>query len=146
MRDTTLQATDTMFFANPPEVLWPILADTGQYPRWWPWFLLTRANPETTEAVGSEFHLRPMGFRVITCRVVTANEPHAIKLEYVGDFITGHAQWLLKPEGQGTRVSYVVDVLVHDLMVALAAKVVDLRILHSYSMQKILQNLQRELS
>jgi len=146
MIGTPLQATDTMFFPQAPDVLWPILADTGRYPQWWPWFLFTHANPTAAHPVGSELYLRPMGFRSFTCRVVAVNEPHAMNLEYVGNFITGHAQWLLEPEVQGTRVSYVVDVFVHDVMVTLAAKVFDLGMVHSYSMRKILQNLQGEFN
>ncbi len=146
MTVTPLQANDTAVLPHSPEAIWAILADFGRYPQWWPKPLFTRANPSATGLVHSELYLRPMGFRPFTCRVVTANEPHSIDLEYVGNFITGRAQWLLEPEGPGTRVSYGVDVLVHGVMAALATKVIDLKTVHSFSMQKILQNLQREVS
>jgi len=146
MTATPLQATDTMYFPHAPELLWPTLADIQRYPQWWPWFLFPHAKPTTTELIGSELSLRPMGFRSFSCRVVGFNRPYAMDLEYVGNFITGKAQWRLEPEGQGTRVSYVVDVLIHDIMVALAVKVIDVQAMHSYSMQKILQNLRLETS
>lgn len=146
MTVTPLQAVDKAVLPHPPAAIWSILADIGRYPQWWPKPLFTRANPSATGLVHSELYLRPMGFRSFTCRVLTANEPHSMDLEYLGNFITGRAQWLLEPEKYGTRVSYVVDVLVHGSMAALAAKVIDLKAVHSYSMQKILQNLQREIS
>ena len=145
MSTTPLQATDSTIVPLQPEAIWPILADIGQYPQWWPTTLFTRATPSPTGLVGSELHLRPMGTRSFTCRVVATDAPRAIELEYVGPFITGQAQWLLVPEGQGTRVSYVVDVEIHGTLVALAAKFVDLRAVHSYSMQGILRGLQRRL-
>lgn len=140
-----LQTTDTVLLPLPPEAIWPVLADISQYPQWWPTTLFAKVSPAPTGLIGSELHLRPMGIRRFTCRVVAAEAPHAIDLEYVGHFITGHAQWLLEPEGQGTRVHYGIDVIVHDRMAALGAKLIDLTAVHSHSMQGIFQGLRHRL-
>ncbi|MGD9947098.1 MAG: type II toxin-antitoxin system RatA family toxin [Desulfobulbus sp.] len=145
MPKTPLQATDVAVLPYPAETIWPILADISRYPQWWPKILFTRVTPAKNGLLDSELHLRPMGFRPFTCRIVAAKEPHSIDLEYVGNFITGHAQWILEPEESSTRVSYIVNVVIHGKMVALVAKVIDLKALHSHSMQNILQALQRRL-
>lgn len=145
MTGTPLQTADTLILPLPPEAIWPILADVGRYPQWWPTTLFTRAIPSPSGLIGSELHIRPMGIRRFTCRVIAADEPHTIDLEYVGNFITGHGQWVLVPEGQGTRVSYVIDVVVHGGMVALAARLIDFKAVHSSSMRGIFRGLRQQL-
>nr|WP_321465401.1 SRPBCC family protein [uncultured Desulfobulbus sp.] len=145
MPTTPLQATDSTLLATSPERIWPVLADINRYPQWWPATFFLRVSPAPTGLIGSELHLRPMGARPFTCRVVQAYEPHRIDLEYIGSFITGNAQWLLEPESEGTRVSYVVDVVAHGIMVALAARMINLSAVHSSSMEKVFRGLHKRV-
>ena len=142
---TPIQATDSTLIPLPPEAVWPLIADIGRYPQWWPRSLHARADQISSDLIGTELHLRPPGSKPFTCKVVAFEEPHSITLEYVGSFITGEARWLLEPQGQGTRVSYVVDVAVQGTVVALVARVIDLKRLHSSSMTRVLKALHRQL-
>ncbi|MDD2464014.1 MAG: SRPBCC family protein [Desulfobulbus sp.] len=145
MTGTALQTTDSTIIPLPPTSIWPVLADISRYPQWWPRTLFPRVRPSTTGLIANELDLRPMGIRRFTCRVIAASEPQTIDLQYVGNFITGQAQWKLEPAGQGTRVSYVIDIVVHGTMAVLGAKIIDFRAIHSYSMRGIFQGLRNQL-
>lgn len=146
MKGIPIQASDSTLLPLPPQTIWPHIADLRNYPQWWPAVLLPRVTtPAEGTLIGSELHLRPMGARQFTCKVVACTEPHLIELEYTGPFITGCGQWLLAPEGQGTRVSYVIDVQAHGYMVALASRCVDLRWVHGQSMRLVFTALRKRL-
>lgn len=145
MTGTPLQTADSVILPLPPEAIWPVLIDISRYPQWWPNALFTRAIPSPSGLIGSELHIRPMGIRRFICRVIAADQPHTIDLEYVGDFITGQGQWVLVPEGQGTRVNYVIDVVIHGSLAALAARLIDFKAVHSSSMRGIFKGLHAQL-
>lgn len=146
MHSTPIQATDSILLPLPLQAIWPHVADLRSYPRWWPAVLLPRVTiPADGVLHGSELHLRPLGTRSFTCKVVAVEPPQTMTLEYTGPFITGRGEWQLTAEGQGTRVSYVVDVEIHGAMVALVSRGVDLRWVHGQSMRLIFAALRRRL-
>lgn len=146
MISTPIHAVDSILLPLPPETIWPLLTDMRSYPRWWPAVLLPRVTaPSDGALLGSELHLRPLATRQFTCKVVAVAAPCSIDLQYTGPFITGSGQWLLTPEGQGTRLSYAVEVEVHGLLVGLAGRCVNLRWIHGQSMHLIFSALRRQL-
>ncbi len=140
-----IRTTDSMLFPLPPRILWQLLADIDRYPYWWPKSLHVRAIPAPDGLIGSEVQVRPLGIRAFICRVVAVREPISIDLDYSGSLITGKAQWVLVPEGQGTRVSYVTDVILHGTMAAWLARCIDLKRVHSFSMARIFRGMRRQL-
>ncbi len=145
MISTSIHAVDSTLLPWPPETIWPLLADMRSYPQWWPAVLLPRVTIPTDGALlGSQLHLRPLATRQFTCTVMAACAPHSIDLEYTGPFITGSGQWALTPEGQGTMLSYRVNVEAHGLLVALAGRCVNLRWMHGQSMNLIFNALRRQ--
>ena len=144
-RITPIQIADETIIPLSPAEVWRVLADIARYPEWWPRSLFVRllyANPELT---GTEFSIRPYGWRSFRCRVVSFEEPVRICLQYEGLYMGGIAEWRLEPAGQGTRVIYDMDAKVKDLLVTLVGTVIDLKSIHSYSMRGIFRNLKRQL-
>jgi len=144
-RITPIQIADETIIPLSPAEVWRVLADIARYPEWWPRALFVRllyANPELT---GTEFSIRPYGWRSFRCRVVSFEEPVRICLQYEGLYMGGIAEWRLEPAGQGTRVIYDMDAKVKDLLVTLVGTVIDLKSIHSYSMRGIFRNLKRQL-
>jgi carbon monoxide dehydrogenase subunit G len=86
-----------------------------------------------------------MGGPRITCVVRATSVTECIELEYIGNFITGHAHWRLDPRDQGTQVSYVLDVHVHGLLGALISRFINLQPIHSFSMRNILKELEQQV-
>ncbi|MBM9615568.1 SRPBCC family protein [Desulfobulbus rhabdoformis] len=140
-----LKATDSRLIPFPAEAIWPILADMQRYPQWWPKILFPRVTPAQEGLIGTELHLRPMGGPPITCVVRATSVTECIELEYIGNFITGHAHWRLDPRDQGTQVSYVLDVHVHGLLGALISRFINLQPIHSFSMRNILKELEQQV-
>jgi carbon monoxide dehydrogenase subunit G len=94
---------------------------------------------------GTEFSIRPYGWRSFRCKVISVDEPERICLQYDGNYMEGVAEWRLKPIGLGTTVTYDMDAKVNDLLVALVGKMINLKSIHSYSMRGIFQNLKKQL-
>nr|WP_320010500.1 SRPBCC family protein [uncultured Desulfobulbus sp.] len=140
-----LKVTDSRLLPFTAEAIWPILADIQRYPQWWPKILFPRVSLAQEKLIGTKLHLRPMGMQAITCIVRAASAPQFINLEYVGSFITGHAQWKLDPQEESTQVSYVLDVQVHGVLTALASQVINLQAIHSFSMRTILKALEQQV-
>lgn len=145
MRQTPIHAVDHIPLPLSPTEIWPVLADISRYPQWWPKLLRVRVMQSTPALIGSELELRPLGAKRFSCQVVSFVAPERIDLEYRGGVIEGTAKWRLEPAGQGTRVSYAIDVLAKGRLVALVGRILDLNTMHSLSMQAIFRNLRREL-
>ncbi|MBV5330254.1 MAG: SRPBCC family protein [Chlorobium sp.] len=140
-----IRSADETFIPLSPAEIWPVLADIARYPNWWPQSLFVRLLHVEPGFVGSEFAIRPYGWRSFRCRVVSFEESVRISLQYDGVYMRGVAEWRLEPVGQGTKIIYDMDAEVNDSLVALVGKVIDLKSIHSYSMRKIFRNLQEQL-
>lgn len=141
MISTPIHATDEIVIPLPATEVWPVLADFGGYPRWWPKSLGIRLRSGGAELLGTEVELRPVGGRPFRCRVEAVDVPKRIQMRYFGGFIDGVGEWRLEPSGQETRVIYTLEVEANGWLVALLGKVLNLSRIHSRSMQTILQNL-----
>ncbi len=143
---TPIHATDEIVIPLPATEVWPVLADFGGYPRWWPKSLEIRLLSDGAELLGTEVELRPVGGRSFRCRVEGVDVPKRIKMRYFGEFIDGVGEWRLEPMGQETRVTYTLEVEASGWFVALLGKVLNLARIHSRFMQTILQNLANVLA
>jgi len=142
---TPICATDEIMIGLPATKVWPLLADVGGYPRWWPKHLGIRLLSGGEEPLGTEVELRPSGGRPFRCRVEAVDVPKRIRLRYYGGFIDGYGEWRLEPLGEKTRVIYRLEAQAHGWLVVLLGKVLDLGRLHSRSMRDVLQNLKQVL-
>jgi ribosome-associated toxin RatA of RatAB toxin-antitoxin module len=145
MTSTPINRTDSTLIPLSPTTIWPVIAHFEEYPQWWPRSLRATVTPASSGLIGTKLHLHPIGSQRFTCTVVSFEKPRFIDLEYNGPVITGKAKWLLEPEGQGTRVSYIIDVTVQGVLAALAARMIDLGRLHSYSMARVFRHAHRHL-
>jgi uncharacterized protein YndB with AHSA1/START domain len=141
MTSTPIQASDEITIPFPASEVWPLLADIGGYPRWWPKSLSIRVLSGGVELLGTEVEVRPFGGRPFRCRVEAVDRPKRIRMRYFGGFIDGFGEWCLEPLGQETRVIYRLEAQAHSWLVALLGKVLDLGRLHSRSMRDVLRNL-----
>ena len=144
-RTTPLRMTNETMIPLAPSAVWPVLADIAGYPKWWPRSLFVRLLHANPALIGTEFTIRPYGWRSFRCRVVSFEAPVRICLEYDGIYMGGVAEWRLEPAGQGTKVIYDMDAEVKDLLVTLFGAVINLESVHSYSMRGIFRNLRRHL-
>jgi len=142
---TSIRMTDEILIPRSPAEVWPVLIDIAGYPKWWPRFLFVRLLHANSGLVGTEFSIRPYGWRSFRCRVRLVEEPVRIGLQYEGNYMTGIAEWRLEPVGQGTRVIYDMDAEVNDLLVTLVGVMINLKSIHSYSMRRIFRNLKQQL-
>ena len=128
-----------------PDEVWPVLADIGRYPCWWPRSLFVRIRHLDPLLIGTEFSIRPYGWRSFVCQVVSSQRPARICLHYDGHYMGGVAEWRLEAADQGTRVVYAMDAWVNDTLVELAAVVINLQTIHAYSMRGIFHNLTQQM-
>ena len=144
-KTTAIRIADETILPFSPAEIWPVLADIARYPKWWPRFLFVRLLCATPELIGTEFTIRPYGWRSFCCRVISFEEPVRICLQYDSTYMLGVAEWRLEPFDQGTKVIYDMDAEVKDLLVNLVGMVINLESIHSYSMQNIFRNLRQQL-
>ncbi len=145
MTSTPIHATDEITIPLPATEVWPVLADFGEYSRWWPKSLGIHVLSGGVELLGTEVEVHPFGGRPFRCRVEAVDMPKRIRMRYFGGFIDGFGEWRLEPLGQETRVIYRLEAKAHGWLVVLLGKVLNLARLHSRSMQAILKNLNHVL-
>ena len=145
MPTTPIQATDEIMIPLPATEVWPVLADFGGYPRWWPKSLGIRVLSSGEKLLGTEVEIHPFGGRPFRCRVEAVDAPKRIQMRYFGGFIDGFGEWRLEPLGQETRVVYRLEAKAHGWLVVMLGKVLNLAWLHSRSMQTVLQDLNHVL-
>lgn len=141
-----LQFSDEIICLHPPSVVWPVLANFADYSNWWPKFLFVRILHSEPNLIGTEFVIRPYGWRSFLCRVTSFEEPSCICLQYDSNYMRGTAEWRLEPVKQGSKVIYEMDAVVDDIIVYLVSYISSLQSIHSYSMRGVLQNLTKQLS
>lgn len=140
-----IRMADAAYLPLAPALIWPVLIDFPRYPQWWPRSLFVRLLHAEPGLVGTEYTIRPYGWRSFCCQVVSVEEPVRMCLQYDGVYMEGVAEWRLEPVGQGTRVIYAMDAEVHDPLVECIGKIINLQSIHSYSMRNIFQNLNKQL-
>lgn len=144
-RPTPLRMIDATTVSFAPAEVWPVLADIAGYSKWWPRSLFVRLRHAEPGLIGTEFTIRPYGWRSFRCRVVSFEEPRRICLQYDGCYLGGVAEWRLEPVGQGTKIMYDLDAEVNDLLVTLFGAVISLESVHACSMRGIFHNLRQLL-
>ncbi len=146
MAGIPLQFSDEIFVPHPPSTVWPVLANMAEYPAWWPQYLFVHLLHSEPNLIGTEFTIRPYGWRSFLCRVTSFEKPAFICLQYDSSYMRGTAQWRLDPAQQDTRVIYAMDATTYDVMVYLMSFIISLQSIHSFSMQAIFCNLVKQLS
>jgi uncharacterized protein YndB with AHSA1/START domain len=141
-----LRFSDEVLVAHSPAQVWPVLANIADYSQWWPRYLLVRFLHSAPHLIGTEFVIRPYGWRPILCEVTSFEEPTRICLQYNGAYMRGVASWRLEPGKEGTRVIYEMDAVANDLAVYLVSFIASLKKIHSFSMRGIFSNLTKQLA
>lgn len=95
----------------PRDLIFEILKEGKDYPRWWPDVYL-RADYEPSgraDKAGDRVHFLTKGWLPYrlrwTAEVVRHAWPDSIEIKATGDFV-GRGIWLLETEGQGTHVAF----------------------------------------
>ena len=95
----------------PRELVYDILKEGKDYPRWWPDVYLG-AELEASgreDHVGDKVHFFTKGWLPYrlrwTAEVVQHAKPHTIEITATGDFV-GTGKWTLSPTGDGTFISF----------------------------------------
>lgn len=95
----------------PRELVYDILKEGKDYPRWWPDVYLGADFEPSGRAdhVGDKVHFLTKGWLPYrlrwTAEVVQHSQPHTIEINATGDFV-GSGKWSLSPEGNETFVSF----------------------------------------
>jgi len=97
--------------AAPCELVYEILKEGKDYPRWWPEVYL-HADYEPsgrTDHIGDRVTFFTKGWLPYrlrwTAEVVRHAKPHTIEIKATGDFV-GCGIWLLESEGSGTHIAF----------------------------------------
>jgi uncharacterized protein YndB with AHSA1/START domain len=109
-------SNDYVFFTDwvidgPPELVYDVLYDGEDLPRWWPdVYLSAKADPPGSKpGIGVKLRLHTRGWLPYTLRwtaeTVEANRPRTFTLVATGDF-EGRGIWTLEPDGDKTRVTF----------------------------------------
>jgi len=141
-----LQFSDEILVPQSEATVWSVLADMAKYPAWWPQYLFVRLLHAEPDLIGTEFTIRPYGWRSFLCRVTACEQPARIRLQYDSSYMRGTAEWRLEPGQHGTRVIYAMDATTQDVMVYLTSFVVSLQSIHSSSMRAIFRRLAGRLN
>ena len=140
---TRITATDSTIIPYPASVIWSVLTDYSNYRKWWPRFILYALEKTKNDLVGSSYALRPYGWRTFYNTVTSYESCSRISLSYTGPYMQGEAKWLLCEKGQGTEVSYAMDAVIDDWIVAFLGRLIDLKCIHTFSMKQIFIHLER---
>jgi uncharacterized protein YndB with AHSA1/START domain len=142
-----IQAINERVMPFPPERVWSVLADAGNYPNWYPPTVTVRVLATTQTLAGTKFEVRPRGGRAFRCEVKDVDKPHRIQMRYPGDLILGTGEWRLESLGSGsTRVTYTIDVVANGWVAAILGRVLPFAKLHSRAMQDLLAALEHEVA
>lgn len=93
------------------ELLYEILKEGKDYPRWWPEvYLDAQSHPSgRADHVGDRVDFFTRGWLPYrlhwTAEVVRHERPHLIEIKATGDFV-GRGVWQLTPDGTTTRVTF----------------------------------------
>jgi uncharacterized protein YndB with AHSA1/START domain len=111
-----MPANDYQFFTEwridaPRELLYEILKEGKDYPRWWPAVYLGADYQPSgrKDRIGDRVVFLTKGWLPYrlnwTAEVARHERPHTIEIAATGDFV-GRGIWRLEPEGEGTRVTF----------------------------------------
>jgi hypothetical protein len=95
----------------PQELIYDILSDAREYPRWWPdVYLKAEFEPSgRADGIGDRVTLLTKGWLPYrlhwTAETVYRDKPHTIEIKATGDFV-GRGVWLLESDGDHTRIRF----------------------------------------
>lgn len=95
----------------PRELVYEILKEGKDYPRWWPEVYLNASFHPSGRAdhVGDRVDFLTKGWLPYrlnwTATVVRHEKPHTIEISASGDFV-GSGVWKLEPDGAGTHITF----------------------------------------
>jgi hypothetical protein len=93
----------------PPEDVYRVLEDIGEYPRWWPEVRqVVRIDDRTVRILVRSFLPYDLSFLAVESR----KDPNAGILETAmsGD-LDGFSRWIIEPDGKGTRATFQEEVI-----------------------------------
>lgn len=144
---TRIRAEDVAMLHYTAQSVWSVIGDIKKYPQWWPKSLnLILLSIGKKYPVGTTLRIKPSWGREFFCRVESSDGEGYMLFRYFGGFITGKGEWRVDPLPDGCSVSYRLDVESDSLLVALIGLFVDLGRMHSQMMEKVLKELEKELS
>jgi hypothetical protein len=97
--------------AAPVELIYEILKEGKDYPRWWPEVYLDAqyAPSGRADQIGDRVDLLTKGYLPYrlrwTAEVVRLERPHLIEIGASGDFVGGGI-WRIDPDGDGSRIRF----------------------------------------
>ncbi len=143
---TPIVAVDSRTVEADLSALWSVIADIQGIPRWWPKSMLLKILYLSSNGIGSQLEIRPMGGKAFQCRVASMDPPHRMKMVYDGPFIQGEGCWVLEKAGKGTKVSYHLDVMAAGWTAYALSKMISLSAIHSRLMMQVFNHLEKELA
>ncbi len=142
MRPT--RAADRRLIPTTADRVFPHLLAVDRYADWWPGEIGVEVLTAPPHGVGSVVAIKLAqsggGFR---CRIVDADAPYRLVVEYVEGAHRGQGVWTLEPQGGDTLVTYSVDLRPRGLVVGLLSYAMDFGKLHSQLIGDVLEGLER---
>lgn len=141
-----ITVTDTTELPYSPRAVWKALVDFPASPAWWrPNVVVTVRKFEPT-IVGTVCQVRPYGGLGFLCRVTSVTPESEMRMEYFDGIYRGVGIWRLMPLGEGTRLSYEIDLEIKSRFMRLLSYVLDFGAIHSRLMQQVFGNLKQHIA
>ena len=128
-----------------PEVVFALLTELLSGGRPWRGWYPVRALSVTPGLVGSRAEVHPRIASPWRYTVVYAEPPEAIRLRFHSRIYDGGAKWIVRAHGDGSRVTYAVDVRTSDPLRQRLTRLIPLRALRAWRVRRALRALRLTL-
>jgi uncharacterized protein YndB with AHSA1/START domain len=128
---TRYDISDSALIAAPPGQLFDVMTDFAQMPAWMPRHHRVLCKRTGAGYEGREVWLRPAPLLTVGWRIIEATPKSSFKLSYSQGWHTGYGKWSFEAEGEGTRMTYHMDMVPKNLIYAWMYRLVNVRKRHS---------------
>jgi uncharacterized protein YndB with AHSA1/START domain len=140
-RPARITRKDSILVPEGPEKVFSAVADLHSYRDWWPRSIRFHVEDSGPVRVGTRMRISNRGWVRWVAEVAAIEANSRIAFHYGQGAWEGTAEWTLKSESGGVRVSYSVDIVPVPFWIRMLGKFVDLGAMHSRQMQGVLDNL-----
>jgi hypothetical protein len=132
---------DSAIISSQPSALFDEFGKFQHAKEWFPPAYKVWVSPDGSLAVGQELNISLNVFLTIAWRVEVVEQNHLVKISYARGWHTGHGIWRFDQAGDGTMVSFEIDIQPNNLMASFLYDCVKMPTRHSRDIQGMFNRL-----
>jgi len=140
-RPTRITREDSVLLQADTDRVFKVLLDFHSYKDWWPRYIRFQFDDPGPVKVGARLRISYQTSVRWVAEVTAIETNRRIAFRYGQGAWEGTAEWTLKPELDGIRVSYSIDIVPVPFWLRTLGRFLDLGAIHSKQMQGVLGNL-----